>query len=103
MSEKILDLDDDYSEYENATFYDVSLCFEWLVDDSCITFEMVVDGPIEDSIGLIEGVIEGYGGVAEMSDGTIINLTQYVNAYVVEVEKDKKKGKQIKSKFNIVH
>jgi hypothetical protein len=94
-------LGDNFEDYEDARFYDVSLCFDFMDMDSCITFEMVSDGEIDDNISLLEAVIDGYGGVAEMDDGTIINLKRYVNAYVIESTDRSKRA--VKSKFNIVH
>jgi|JYMV01.1.fsa_nt_gi hypothetical protein len=103
MADKLdeYDLDEDFNEYADARFYDVSLCFTFMEMDDCITFEMVADGEVEDKISLVEAVIEGYGGVVEMDDGTIMNLKSYVNAFVIESTERKKST--VKSKFNIVH
>jgi len=95
------DLDDNFDNYADAHFYDVSLCFNFMDYDDCITFEMVADGEVEDKLALVESVIEGYGGISEMGDGTIVNLKQFVTAHVVE-SKGRKTSK-VKSKFNIVH
>jgi hypothetical protein len=95
------DLDDDFDNYTEPHFYDVSLCFTFMDFDDCITFEMVADGDVEDKLALVESVIEGYGGISEMEDGTIVNLKQFVTAHVIETN-DRKKSK-VKSKFNIVH
>jgi hypothetical protein len=95
------DLDEGFKDYEEPRFYDVSLCFTFMEMDDCITFEMVADGEVEDKISLVEAVIEGYGGVVEMDDGTIMNLKSYVNAFVIE--STERKTSTVKSKFNIVH
>jgi len=97
----MIDLDENFDDYEDARFYDVSLCFDWLDLDNCVTFEMVSDGPVEDKISLVESILEGYGGIAEMDDGTIINLKRFLNAYVIEREEGK--NTKVKTKFNIVH
>ena len=34
------DLDDNFDNYADAHFYDVSLCFNFMDYDDCITFEM---------------------------------------------------------------
>jgi len=95
------DLDEDFDEYADARFYDVSLCFTFMDMDDCITFEMVSDGEVEDNVALVEAVIDGYGGVAEMDDGTIINLKRYVNAFVIE--STERKSSSVKPKFKLVH
>ena len=94
-------VDDNYDNYENPIFYDVSLCFTFMDMDDCVTFEMVSDGEIEDNIALVDHVIDGYNGVAEMEDGTIINLRRYVNAFVVK--SDDQSTKPVNSKFTLVH
>jgi len=96
-----IEIDNEYENYEDARFYDVSLCFTFMEMDDCITFEMVSDGEIEDKVGLIESLIENYNGVAEMDDGTIINLNRYVNAFVTEAAD--RKDSLVRSKFEIVH
>jgi hypothetical protein len=96
------DLDEDFNEYAEPRFYDVSLCFTFMDMDDCVTFEMVSDGEVEDKISLVEAVIEGYNGVAEMDDGTIINLKRYVNAFVIERNEPEKKI-TVNPAFSIVH
>jgi len=96
------DLDDNFEDYEDARFYDVSLCFTFMDMDDCVTFEMVSDGAIDDKISLVEAVIDGYGGIAEMDDGTIINLKRYVNAFVIESNAPEKKI-TVNPAFSIVH
>lgn len=95
------DLDEDFNNYEAPHFYNVSLCFSFMDMEDCITFEMVADGKVEDEISLVQSLIEGYDGISQMEDGTIVNLNQYVNAFVVE-STDNPKHK-VKSKFEIVH
>jgi hypothetical protein len=95
------DLDEDFDKMADPHFYDVSLCFNFMDFDDCITFEMVADGEVEDKLALVESVIEGYGGISEMDDGTIINLKQFVTAHVLET--NERKTSKVKSKFNIVH
>lgn len=94
-------LDEGYEDYSDPRFYEVSLCFTFMEMDDCITFEMVSDGEVEDNVGLVESVIEGYGGIAEMEDGTIINLKQFVNAFVIE--RYAESTRNVTSKFSIVH
>jgi hypothetical protein len=94
-------LDTDFSDYKDARFYDVSLCFTFMDMDDCVTFEMVSDGKMHDKASLVQALIEGYGGVAEMEDGTIINLKQYVNAWVVETEENA--PPKSTSRFSVLH
>ena len=41
-------------EMKNPMGYNVSLCFEWKDWDSCVTFEIVSDGPIKSKVEIVE-------------------------------------------------
>ena len=65
--------------------YNVSLCFEWKDWDSCVTFEIVSDGPIKSKVEIVKDLLNSWGGIVEMeNDGTIINLSNFKTAYVTE-------------------
>lgn len=63
--------------------YNVSLCFEWMDWDSCLTFEIVTDGQINSKVEMVKDLIDSWGGIVEMEDdGTVVNLTQFKTAYI---------------------
>lgn len=95
-------LDDGFDHFEQTVYYEVSLCFTFMDMDDCITFEMVADGDVEDDIALVESVIDGYNGISQMEDGTIVNLKQFVNAFVVKLDDDTKNNK-VNSRFTLLH
>ena len=69
--------------------YNVSLCFEWMNWDSCLTFEIVTDGAITNKVDMVKDLIDAWGGIVEMEDdGTVVNLKQFKTAYVTESKKD---------------
>tara|TARA_B100000959_G_scaffold270114_1_gene316590 strand:- start:1014 stop:1316 length:303 start_codon:yes stop_codon:yes gene_type:complete len=75
-------------EMEEPKGYNVSLCFEWMNWDSCLTFEIVTDGVIANKVDMVKDLIEAWGGVVEMEDdGTVVNLKQFKTAYVTESKK----------------
>ena len=72
-------------EMKHPMGYNVSLCFEWKDWDSCVTFEIVSDGPIKDKVEIVKDLLNSWGGIVEMkNDGTIINLNNFKTAYVTE-------------------
>jgi len=73
-------------DMEEPTGYNVSLCFEWMDFDSCMTFEIVTDGNISEKIYVVEDLIDAWDGIVEMDDGTIVNLHQFKMAYVTKNE-----------------
>ena len=51
--------------------------------DSCLTFEIVTDGEIENKVEMVKDLIASWGGIVEMEDdGTVVNLKQFKTAYV---------------------
>lgn len=75
-------------DYKEPKGYNVSLCFEWMDFDSCMTFEIVTDGGIGNKVEMIKDLIDSWGGIVEMEDdGTIINLKQFKTAYITPSEK----------------
>lgn len=76
---------------KNPIGYNVSLCFEWKDFDSCVTFEIVSDGPIKSKVEIIKDLISRWGGIVEMeNDGTIINLLNFKTAYVTKKDEPPK-------------
>lgn len=73
-------------EINDPKMWSVSLCFDWMDMDSCMSFEIAVDGDITDKIAIVESLIAAWGGVCEMANGTIVNLTQFKTAYVSEIQ-----------------
>ncbi len=76
-------------DMEEPKGYNVSLCFEWMNWDSCLTFEIVTDGAISDKVAMVKDLIDAWGGIVEMEDdGTVVNLKQFKTAYVVPSKKN---------------
>tara|TARA_B100000929_G_scaffold244652_1_gene202697 strand:+ start:79 stop:384 length:306 start_codon:yes stop_codon:yes gene_type:complete len=75
-------------DMEEPKGYNVSLCFEWMNWDSCLTFEIVTDGAISDKVAMVKDLIDSWGGIVEMEDdGTVVNLKQFKTAYVTPSNK----------------
>ena len=85
-------------EMNNPTDYSISLCFDWNNFDSCIEFQITIDGEIESKAAVIYDLIESWDGIVEMEEGTVLNLHQFKQAFVtkIEVEKEKKNNKVIR-------
>ena len=76
-------------DMEEPKGYNISLCFEWMNWDSCLTFEIVTDGAISDKVAMVKDLIDAWGGIVEMEDdGTVVNLKQFKTAYVVPSKKN---------------
>ena len=75
-------------DMEEPRGYNISLCFEWMNWDSCLTFEIVTDGEVRDKVSMVKDLIDSWGGIVEMEDdGTVVNLMQFKTAYVVASKK----------------
>ena len=84
--------------------YNVSLCFEWMNWDSCMTFEIVSDGPIQSKAEIVKDLIEAWGGIVEMeNDGTVINLKNFKTAYVTPNKNVEKSDNLKKPIMRLVH
>jgi len=80
-------------EMKDPILYTISLCFEWNDFDSCIEFQITVDGEVEDEADLIHELIHGWDSIIQLDDGTIINLSQFKQAYVKNEKGDVKTSK----------
>tara|TARA_B110000495_G_C22916964_1_gene535662 strand:- start:539 stop:838 length:300 start_codon:yes stop_codon:yes gene_type:complete len=92
-------------EMEEPRAYNISLCFDWHDFDSCMTFEIVVDGSIGNKVEMVKDLIDAWGGIVEMEDdGTIVNLREFKKAYVTESEGGWEKADPTKKpKMRLVH
>lgn len=85
LADMILEDEDDEKPSKERYRYDVSLCFAWMDFDSCITFDLELDKKMDDDgdkKALIYDLIQSYDGLAEMEDGTVVNLDRFVQSYV---------------------
>lgn len=91
-------------EMKNPIGYNVSLCFEWKNFDSCVTFEIVSDGPIKSKVEIIKDLLNRWGGIVEMeNDGTIVNLMNFKTAYVTMKEPKPDEEPPKKPYMRLVH
>jgi hypothetical protein len=76
-------------EMDEPIGYNISLCFGWMDWDSCLTFEIVTDGQIQNKVEMVRDLIDSWGGIVEMEgDGTVVNLTQFKTAYITPSKRD---------------
>jgi len=92
------------NEIVDPVDYRINLCFEWNNFDSCIEFQITVDGEIEDGdeAGLIHELIMNWDSMIKMDDETIINISQFKQAYVEKIGASTKKNKSDKV-IRLVH
>ena len=89
-------------DMEEPKGYNISLCFEWMNWDSCLTFEIVTDGAISDKVAMVKDLIDAWGGIVEMEDdGTVVNLKQFKTAYVVPSKKNWNEVDPLKKPTNL--
>lgn len=89
-------------EMETPTDYKINLCFDWNDFDSCIEFQITIDGEIESKAAIIYDLIEAWDGIVEMEEGTVLNLHQFKQAFVSKIDEDEKKEEK-SNVFRIVH
>lgn len=82
-----INMDDETEQGVNK--YLVYFCYEWMEMDSCIQFYIEVDEEYEyTEKDLVTMIINDNDGVAQMGDGSIVNLMQFVQSYVYLQEPD---------------
>jgi hypothetical protein len=54
--------------------------------DSCIEFEITVDGEVEDKAHIVQELIYAWDGIVEMEDGSIVNLKEFKQAFVFKAD-----------------
>ena len=77
-------------QLKDPTDHTVYFCYSYNNMNSCVEFEITIDGAVKNKVGLIESIIATYGEWVELNDGSIVNLTQFVQAFVTV------KGKSVK-------
>lgn len=80
-------VDDGWQEIPpGSCFWEIQFRFSVNELDDCVTFEVVTDSANIDKISVVDSVLDAYGGIAEMEDGTIINMKRFVSAKIKQVE-----------------
>ena len=80
-------LADDWQEIApGSCFWEIQFRFSVNEMDDCVTFEVVTDSANIDKISVVDSVLDAYGGIAEMEDGTIINMSRFVSAKIRQVD-----------------
>lgn len=94
------DIDDENGEFEvkliddegnekGVKKYLIYFCYEWMDMESCIQFYTEVDAEFEYTHSeLVSMIIHENDGIAEMADGSVVNLMQFVQSYVYPQESD---------------
>jgi hypothetical protein len=75
-------------EMNAPTEYKIQLCFVFGDLDSCIEFEITVDGEVEDKAHIVQELIYAWDGIVEMEDGSIVNLKEFKQAFVFKADTD---------------
>jgi len=88
-------------DMSDPTEYKIHLCFVFGDLDSCIEFEITVDGEVKDKAQLVEELIYAWDGIVEMEDGSIINLKEFKQAFVFKAD-DAEVPKKPKKVLSIV-
>ena len=72
-------------EMDKPINYRINMCFEWNDFDSCVEFEITVDGEVGDKADLVHELIINWNSIIMMEDGTVVNLGQFKQALVEKI------------------
>jgi len=73
-------------EMNAPTEYKIQLCFVFGDLDSCIEFEITVDGEVKDKARIVQELIYAWDGIVEMEDGSIVNIKEFKQAFVFKLD-----------------